>query len=279
MKRLLIYMFIVGLVPFLTGCFEDPGTSKLITDYTDEGFVEIIEANGGADPIKSFVAVPDGENVSSSVTISFGGAVSNSDVEVTYEIDTEASTAVEGVDFEMISGNTITIPAGEYTAPINFEVADDNLQVDEPVTIVFRITNASVPILESYAEATITLAVSCPAPESIFGTYSVVTTDTSPAGCSGVTNTVEITAVEGSDVDLQFSDVTGGLYVNCYGSADNPGIVNYVCGDLTLVNQDDVVYGGDVFNGSGSYSASTGELTLSWSNGFGDSGTSVFTKQ
>lgn len=278
MKKLLYIFYIAALTPFLTGCFDDPGTDTLLTDKVD-GFVEIVEASGGVSSTKSFIAVPDGQNVPSSVTVSFGGAVSTSAVEITYEVDTEASTAVEGVDFELISGNTVTIPAGEYTAPINFEVSDDNLQVDNPVTIVFRITNASVPVLQDYAEATITLAVSCPAPESIFGTYNVVTTETSPAGCSGVTNVVEITPVEGSDVQLNLSDVTGGLYANCYGSADNPGVVNYICGELSMVDQDDVVYGGDVFNGTGSYSAATGELTLSWSNGFGDAGTSVFTKQ
>ncbi|SMG36292.1 hypothetical protein SAMN05661096_02425 [Marivirga sericea] len=279
MKKILYIVYIVALVPFLTGCFEEPGTSKLITDFTDQGFVEIVEANGGASPTKNFIAVPDGQNVASSITVSFGGAVSNSAVELTYEVDSEASTAVEGVDFEMISESTITIPAGEYTAPINFEVSDDNLQVDNPVTIVFRITNASVPILEEYAEATVTLAVSCPAPDAIFGTYNVVTTGTTPAEAEGVTNVVEITSVDGSDTQLQFSDVTGGLYKNHYESADNPGIVNYVCGDLVMVDQDDTVYGGDVFNGTGSYDASTGQLTLSWSNGFGDAGITVLTKQ
>jgi hypothetical protein len=279
MKKILYIVYIAVLVPFLTGCFEEPGTSKLITDFTDQGFVEIVEANGGANPSKSFIAVPDGENVASSITVSFGGAVSTSAVELTYEVDAAASTAVEGVDFQMVSGSTITIPAGEYVAPVNFEVADDNLQVDNPVTIVFRITNASVPILEEYSEVTVTLSVSCPAPESIFGTYSVVTTETSPAGADGVTNVVEITAVDGSDTQLNFSDVTGGLYKNHYESADNPGIINYICGELNMVDQDDTVYGEDVFNGSGSYDASTGGMVLTWSNGFGDGGTSVFTKQ
>ncbi|GAA5035077.1 hypothetical protein GCM10011506_28560 [Marivirga lumbricoides] len=279
MRKILNILYVMVLIPLMTGCFDEPGTSTLITDFTDTGFVEIVEASGGASRNKAFVAVPDGENVNSSITVSYGGAVSASQVSITYEIDTEASTAIEGVDFVLLSSNTITIPAGEYTAPINFEVVDDNLEVDNPVTIVFRIVQASVPILEEYSEVSITLSVSCPAPAGIFGTYDAVTTETSPAGCNGVTNVVEITEVDGSDVELQFSDLTGGLYINCYGDADNPGIVNYVCGDLSLVNQEDVVYGDDVLNGSGTYNATTGVITLVWSNGYGDKGTTVLTKQ
>ncbi|MBK6265011.1 hypothetical protein JKA74_08175 [Marivirga sp. S37H4] len=278
MKKLLYIVYIAILIPFLTGCFDEAGTNKILTEQID-GFVEIEEASGSKNSTKNIVAVPDGENVMESISIAFGGAVSSSAVEVTYEVDTEASTAIEGVDFVMITGNTVTIPSGEYTVPVEFEVIDDNLDPDNPVSIVFRITSSTVDILEKYSEAVVTLAVECPAPSSIYGTYNVVTTETSPAGCSGVTNVVEISEVDGSTVNLNFSDLTGGLYANCYGEDDNPGVVIYACGDLQMVDQPDVVYGGDIFNGSGSYNSATETLTISWSNGYGDAGTSVFTKQ
>jgi hypothetical protein len=73
------------------------------------------------------------------------------------------------------------------------------------------------------------------------------------------------------------SDVTGGLYINCYGASDNPGQITTDLFDISMVDQPDVVYGGDIFNGSGSLDCD-GNLVITWSNGFGDAGTSTFTR-
>jgi len=280
MKKLIYIVQFFALTTLLTGCFGDKGTDILITDYTTEGFVEIVEANGGVSRSKTIAVDVDGQNISSSVLLSFGGAVSTEDVTITYSINTSLSTAVEGVDYVLLSPNTITIPAGEYTAPISFEVIDDNLKVSPQLSIVFQIESASVPILEKYASAAIVLDVSCPAPAEIYGMYDVLTTETASDSCTSVTNTVTVSAVEGSTTELQFSDITGGFYANCKtDGADNPGIVIYNCGELIIENQPDTVFKDDVINGLGSYNFETDELVIAWSNGSGDMGTSVYTKQ
>ncbi len=270
---------LLSIVPFMMSCFDDSGLSQLITTETD-GFVEIVEANGGISTTKNLLGVPDGENVESSITLSFGGAVSTEAVEITYEIDQVESTAISGVDYVLTSPTTVTIPAGEYTTAVNFEIVDDNLEAGKPVTIVFRLVSASVPILKEYSESTISIAVQCPTPESIYGTYSVTTTVDSPAGCTGVNNTVTIAMVDGEEAQLAFSDLTGGLYKTCYSDGeDNPGIITYNCGTLNMISQPDVVYGSDQFDGTGNYDAAAEKITITFSNGFGDSGTSVYTKQ
>lgn len=109
----------------------------------------------------------------------------------------------------------------------------------------------------------------------IEGTYTVTTTQTNPAACNGMTNTVEV-AIIGEGL-FTITDLTGGLYANCYGAFDNPGRIVGQCNGgngLQVIDQPDVVYGGDVFNGNGLINED-GSFTISWSNNYGDRGTSV----
>lgn len=111
----------------------------------------------------------------------------------------------------------------------------------------------------------------------IEGTYTVTTTQANPAFCNGVTNTVQV-AIIGEGL-FTITDLTGGLYKNCYaqGATDNPGRIVGQCNGgngLQIIDQPDVVYGGDVFNGNGLINED-GSFTISWSNNYGDRGTSV----
>jgi|GEM_PF-2298346 len=106
------------------------------------------------------------------------------------------------------------------------------------------------------------------------GTYSTLTDGTSGTAFPYTVTITESATVNG---EYTFSDITGGLYAIGYSAADQPAIVNDNCGVLSLVDQPDTVFGNDLFNGTGTVNAD-GTLTLTWSNGFGDFGTTTFTK-
>ncbi|MEQ6121877.1 hypothetical protein [Reichenbachiella sp. MALMAid0571] len=116
------------------------------------------------------------------------------------------------------------------------------------------------------------IAFSCVS--DLAGTYSSLT-----SGSAGTDDPYEVTLTETATSGVyEVSDITFGLYKNSYGASDNPADITDVCDVISLIDQPDVVYGGDVFNGSGTVNAD-GTITLSWSNGYGDYGVTTLTKQ
>ena len=109
------------------------------------------------------------------------------------------------------------------------------------------------------------------------GVYDVVTSNTNPSLCENTTNVVRITQL--NETTYEFGDITGGVYKNCFNRADNPGQLVLEDGVLKLIDQPDVVIGGDIFNGEGSLETCEQIITLTWSNGFGDRGTSVMRRR
>ncbi|MGX1024724.1 T9SS type A sorting domain-containing protein [Psychroflexus sp. MBR-150] len=83
--------------------------------------------------------------------------------------------------------------------------------------------------------------------------------------------------------EFVISDITGGLYEQGYGESPNPAtvVVDETTQTLTVTQAPDVVFGGDFFNATGSYTLNaSGEVdtfTLTWSNGWGDAGTNNYT--
>ena len=197
----------------------------------------------------------------------------------TIEFEVTETNVVEGVDYLFPSGKNLTIDANKSTASVEIQLIDNPDFTEDVRTIALTLVSAGGLSTGSEEAPKKTYTVSileddCPVP-SLVGQYNVVTTNANPAGCEGVTNTVEI--VENGVNSYTLSDVTGGIYLNCYGAADNPGNISVDGFAIALVDQPDVVYGGDVFNGTG-VMACDGSFTLTWSNGFGDAGTSTFTQ-
>lgn len=211
------------------------------------------------------------------------------DTPITVEF-TLGGTAVEGVDYNVIGGTTGTIPANEYYGSIVIEPINNDLQND-PRTIEISIASVSggYGAGSGGLGATVEVAINdddC-SPD-ITGVYTVVTEGCYGDGSGGcdedytaITNTV---VVEKTSAGYSFTDLTGGLYKNGYGDDDNSGTVVDNCGELSINDQPDTVYGGDVFNGSGSIDVDEngnflGTFTIIWANGYGDSGTSTYTLQ
>ncbi len=208
------------------------------------------------------------------VTVTVSNAPSS---DLSLDLEVIENTAVLDEHFSI--SPSLTIPAGEYTGSFTFTIIN-NSEVDGAKSFSIKLAEISNYELAKESELTVTIIDDdCPVPD-LEGDISVETTNTNPAGCDGVTNTVTVSKVSDNpdgSTTYQLSDVTGGLYLNCYGSADNPGQIVVDGLSITMTAQPDVVYGGDQFDGSGSINTCDETFTLIWSNGFGDSGTTVFT--
>lgn len=212
-------------------------------------------------------------------------------VTATAVVEVAAQNAVLGTDFDL-SPSTLELLNGDGDLVLEFNAEN---QFTQKITILPKFE-----ALDTEGDGIVTLRVKSltsgeagfPGPDrnnsqhvmtlaeinceyEIEGTYTVTTTQTNPAGCSGVTNTVQV-AIIGEGL-FTITDLTGGLYKNCYGAFDNPGRIVGQCNGgngLQIIDQPDVVYGGDVFNGTGLIN-DDGSFTISWRNNYGDRGTSV----
>jgi uncharacterized protein YceK len=82
------------------------------------------------------------------------GEQRNSDVTVTFARDAE-STAAAGTHYT-ISGNTVTIPAGESTADITVNLIDGSVAAGGEVTLILNLTDAGgVKIAPNLSEYTL----------------------------------------------------------------------------------------------------------------------------
>lgn len=227
--------------------------------------------------------IEEGAGGTIEVPVSNVGPTLNQDIVINYTID-PASTAVEGVDFE-IEGTMgqVTIPSGQHFGAVVIKPIDD-LALESDKTIILKIGDNNAGLEAGRGaigvKSTITIVDDdCEVPD-ILGTFNSVVHDTSPAGCDGVTATVTISKVSDNPdgtITYMISDITGGLYENCYGDGANPGNFDVDGRAITITDQPDVVYGGDIFNGSGSINCD-GSLVMTWGNGYGDKGTTTLTR-
>lgn len=121
-------------------------------------------------------------------------------------------------------------------------------------------------------------------PSSLAGAYRAVSSGTSTDDCcltpvDNITATVQLTETGPGVYEL--SDFTGGLYLEWYDvygitrPEDSPGNLEHICGEVRLVQT--VEPFGTAVSGTGTYNDVTGEITYSWQNGYGDTGTVTLT--
>lgn len=101
------------------------------------------------------------------------GQVSTEDIVVNYTIDTDASTAVEGQEFDFVnSTGQIVIPAGSTFGMFPLIVNTGNLDPDLPTEIVIKLTSASGTTVVGQQYSTMRIVfVGCLA--DLAGTYTV----------------------------------------------------------------------------------------------------------
>lgn len=255
-NRILVYSLPVLLVLFGTSCVDD---EPLI--YTGPSLAHFPTASAN-------FTVERGDNMGYNLVVGVTAAEPQ-DRTFNFVVNTTSSTAIEGVHVSFPS-KSVVIPAGEVLGTTKIEGIFENL--DEPVSLVLNLVEdaSSASFRQSF---TLNLNRFCSS--ELAGTWSGTTVLSSPTGTiSNYELTLTATSTNGV---YTLSDITGGLYTLGYGASDNPVTLVDVCGELSVSDQPDVVYGGDVFNATGTVNQN-GSLTLSWSNGYGDAGVTTFVR-
>lgn len=268
--RSLIVVLAIGA----TACFEDPGTDIV---WGEDAFLELDRA-GQPNPTvnAAFLRENDGIPKEYQVQVNLMGKPRGSATSVTFEIGA-ASTAVEGVHFNLQSGTTVTIPAGENTAMIDLDILADNIEPGEKWDLVITLTGGDLP-LSNYVTATFVLQVTCPS--DLAGTYSTLASGTYAAGgalnYSNLAAEVVLTGGSGTPPVYTFDDMSFGVYDQLYGDSSPSGRITDICDEIGDLGDTDQY--GDPFTITGTVNGN-GTITIVWSNTYGDSGTVTLTKQ
>ncbi|MEX2593410.1 MAG: DUF4843 domain-containing protein [Anditalea sp.] len=251
----------------MVGCMEESGFNILW-----EGLE--VEFEGAALPNNAITEVvfQDNQQIDqidqTQVRINLVGEQIDSPVDIIIGIDT-SSTAVQGVHYRMES-TAITIPANSSFVDLPIEILTENLDASESPDLVLNIIDAGdVKISANYKSVTLQIRLACPS--DLAGTYNTLNVGT------GGTLNYQVTITEIEPLTYRISDITGGVYSLVYGAEDNPAIFTDLCNVLTISEQPDVVFGDDVFNGTGRVNPD-GTITISWQNENEESGVTTLTK-
>lgn len=224
------FILIIALAVVLTSCFDDPGTDVLF----DETFVELDAAgNSVQSQTKTYLRSNDGSTFPIGTDILLGSRALSNAVNVNFTVD-PTSTAVEGLHYTLNS-SSVTIAAGEFSAPVDITVLPDNIEAGEQLRLILKLTSADVDINPALDSAGIIMQISCPPNIPEGGTWSGET-QLGVFGVTGTNTNITITPVAGSSTVYDISDVTARYYDNFNGSpmVDNPGRIENVCDAITL---------------------------------------------
>ena len=114
------------------------------------------------------------------------GLALTTDTTINYELDTAASTAVLGTNFDFVdAGGVLTIPANSAFATIKLKVYSGTLDDQNPPLVVIKLTNAdagSTAIATSGNKGSVAVTLQGTCVSALSGNYSSVTTRLAPAG-------------------------------------------------------------------------------------------------
>ncbi len=183
-----------------------------------------------------------------SVEVTLLGSASSSAIDLNVAVDTEASTAVEGVHYQLITEN-VSIPAGEYSAPIAFDILLDGFESSDDLrSLVITISGAATEgVAAKNTSIEITLGYSCIS-DIPLGTYIESESGTE----------VELTRNE--DGVYVLSNMNFRFYNPAYG--DVPGYFTDTCNQLELQGVPVESAYNIAWIGSGSYNPEDGSLSF-----------------
>jgi hypothetical protein len=114
------------------------------------------------------------------------GLALTTDTTINYELDTAASTAVLGTNFDFVdAGGVLTVPANSAFATIKLKVYSGTLDDQNPPIVVLKLTNAdagSTAIATSGNKGSVAVTLQGTCVSALSGNYSSVTTRITPAG-------------------------------------------------------------------------------------------------
>ena len=176
---------------------------------------------------KSFLTdIPSAEISVPVALISFANETLPGAVSAQWSVD-PSSTAVEGVEYDIISSNTVTIAAGGTVTSIPFKVYPTTFDPAAPKKLVLNITSNSAVVGSQFKQVVITLQGVCPS--YLAATYSI-TYSSGLVGLFTVVSTGDGTYFSnttpgwGTGVySFEFSDVCGALTATSWQvQASNP---------------------------------------------------------
>jgi hypothetical protein len=217
MRKMLSYKKLASLLMLatvaLTGCFEESGL-----DIVYDGPVVVEWDRGDTGNDVTYLA-GSGQVPTDEAVINLVGPPQNEAITVQWRINQEASTAIEGVHYNILSDQNLAIPAGANSASVEFEVITDNFTLEDNLTIVFEIVEAGVPVSTNYGTMVQTLSITCPS-DIPLGTWRETTSE----------EEVELTSL-GTGM-YHFSNFN----IDYYNPNNNPiaGQFEDVCNELTL---------------------------------------------
>ena len=211
------------------------------------------------------------------VTVQLVGPQRSSPTEVNFQA---GGTAVAGQDYTLGANGSVSIPAGASSAEFTLSILDDAMFSSEERMLELTITGVSDGISagndgEDRKTLMVTILENDCSIDWIAGAYSVRTTDTNPSQCEGTVGTINIT--DQGNNNFRATDITGGVYKNCFSLQDSPGNLVLRGDSIFIVNQQDIL--GDIINGRGRVETCDRTFTITWSNTFGDMGTTLYTRQ
>jgi len=223
------------------------------------------------------------------------GSATPSDIVVTYEVDMDKTTAVEGTNFTILNNGTFTFPAGdtEATFPILIIPSSLDPELEVPLTIALKLTAASgnFPIGVSTKESTGTVIINlkplCPITDDLSGTHTYTQTSmqygdgTGNGTGTGISGTISgtVTWTEAASGKYSLDDASFGLYEAVY--EDDPA-VGPDGAFFTWVCREFLFSGSDQYSDTFTYTivSVTGPvMVFTWRNTFGDGGTVTLTRE
>lgn len=159
------------------------------------------------------------------------GEAPSQPVEITYELDAAASTAVEGVEYNFVDNTRkVTIPAGATFANIPLLVNTGDLNSSSATKVVINLTQASAGtvVLQSSKQVSVTF-VGCLA--DLAGTYTAVTVNAATGSTfTQVNQTITETGIN--------SFITTNTGTFSPGQAPNQGFnFSVLCGEIDVPSQ------------------------------------------
>ena len=268
-----IFYLSLLLILCLTAC-DEPGRDALLP--ADTAIVELSAATTVTGS-KGFLYLRENNGVPkpSGFEVTLTGQQRNSPTNVTFAID-PSSTAIEGVHYT-VSSTTATIAANTSTTELPIMILADNIEAGELWTIVVNLVSSDVDVSPLYNSATHEVQIICES--DLAGDYDAAADGNFGDGAGGQSPysglTAVVTLTDNGNGLYSIDDMSFGLYPQGYGDTPPMGRVQDVCGDLSDVGDSDQY--SDPFTIAGTVDGSTGVITLTWSNTWGDNGTVTLT--
>lgn len=246
MKNLFRILVLLPIL-FITSCSEDDG---LIYEGAPYATFALDKSRVAVNPTEASFD----HEVVASILSPQGSATT-----LTVSVDQENSTAVEGVDFDIVN-TSITVPAGSTNAAFMLKVYSEPA-VTLGKSVVLNISSPEIETASFNASHKVTIELACPLPDDFPLEYGIMV---QALGSSFPTHLQTITPVAGEDNTFMVESLWGPNFVaEATGNSSYAG--QYVYPGKFTINCDNTVdfVGTDanMTGGTGTYDPMTGQIT------------------